>query len=529
MRLVPALALLLAVASESPTTLVRYSFDEHVDTGPDTFRIFQYAKGTVRLVSSPRLSGWRALEIRDVAGDGTFPELQGYFALRRQGRLYAHFAFLTTDVSQGLNIALAGPGHFTIRKDGIAFWLAVKEGVLVHYPATRATGPVRLAAVGRCVPTALARMEPFLWYVVDLTYDVDAGVYDLLVRQEGRDQPVARLTRQKSSAAIPASSVDKFSFIGDLEDAGAVTYYVDDIVIGTDERIVQLPFIAPGRRKLFVDRFADAERRTRERSCLPVMEAADFGFTDADLDALRRAGLLGALEDLTEGRDTEAPAAGDIGGETRRRLDAAAHWAQGCAALRTDAARALGELERAAALAPDAPLLAASTVLALARLGRWADVDPRLPAVSAAWADDPRYGVLLAQIGAARGGLDEAEAWLRAPAEDVTSVPLVTSTYYYVLLGKGEAALALDYASRMAARLAERGQPPEVWLERAGDAALRLGRLAEARDLYEKCRQTAARPATALLKLSDVAWLEHDLERERAFREAIYGRLRERR
>src|SRR5262245_22801468 len=92
-----------------PAPLVSYSFDEHVDTGPDTFAVFQHSKGTVRLVPNPHLSGFRALEIRDVAQDGTFPELQGYFAVQRRGRLYAHFAFLVTDASQDLNIALAGP------------------------------------------------------------------------------------------------------------------------------------------------------------------------------------------------------------------------------------------------------------------------------------------------------------------------------------------------------------------------------------------------------------------------------------
>jgi hypothetical protein len=519
-------AALLAAAGDSPHTLVRYSFDEHVDTGPDTFRVFQYSKGTVALASNARLSGWQSLEIRDVAGDGTFPELQGYFALRRHGRLYAHFAFLTTDVSQDLNIALAGPGHFALRKDGMAFWIAVKDGALVHYPATRTRGPVRLAGIGDCVPTRLLAVEPFLWYVVDLTYDVDAGTYDLVVQQEGRAEAVVRLEKQKNAVGQRASAVDKFSFIGDLEDAGSVTYYVDDIVIGTDERIRQLPFVAPGRRKLFVDRFADAERRTRERSCLPVLDPSDFGFTSADVAALSGAGLLGVLEALSDARVSPLPATTGLDEDTRRRLDAASHWASGCAALLGDPTRALAEFDRGAARAQEAPILAASSLLALARLGRWASIDERLPSVSAAWRDDPRYGVLLAQIGTARGALHEAEAWLRAPAESPRPEPFVASAYFYVLLSKGEATLAHDYAVRMALRLEERQELAATWLERAGDAAWRLGRVAEAKRLYERTWRASPNPAGVMLKLADVAWLEHDLPRERAYREAIYGRLR---
>jgi hypothetical protein len=79
------------------------------------------------------VSGHRSVELRDVAGDGDFPELQGYFPVRGKGHLFFHFAFLTTDPKQELNIALAGPRYFQLEKDGIAFWLGTRDGRLVHH------------------------------------------------------------------------------------------------------------------------------------------------------------------------------------------------------------------------------------------------------------------------------------------------------------------------------------------------------------------------------------------------------------
>jgi tetratricopeptide (TPR) repeat protein len=188
---------------------------------------------------------------------------------------------------------------------------------------------------------------------------------------------------------------------------------------------------------------------------------------------------------------------------------------------------------RAAALAPEGALFAPSEILALARLARWNDVEQRLSALSWSWHADPRYGVLLAIVGEGRKNLEEAEHWLRSTAEggegegegDVE--PLVTRAYYYVLASKGEHARAQEYAERMARQRTRAGGSPVEWLERAGDAALRQRRLAEARALYEEGRRLAENPTAALLKLSDVAFLEGDLKTERRYREQIYGRLRE--
>ena len=77
----------LAEAQPKPSSiLVSYSFDDNgLDTGPDTFAVFQKAQGLVTLSTAQRWSGYRSVELRDVAGDGDFPELQGYFAQRSKG------------------------------------------------------------------------------------------------------------------------------------------------------------------------------------------------------------------------------------------------------------------------------------------------------------------------------------------------------------------------------------------------------------------------------------------------------------
>ena len=258
-RILPGRFLLLAaalasaaplLAAEGPGTLLaNYSFDDDVPTGPDTFRIFQYSKGTVRLTSTYHVSGYRAIELRDVAGDKSMPEIQGYFPAQAAGRLFAHFSFLTATPKEEFDIALAGPRWFKLEKDGIAFWLKADRGMLVHCSGT--------------VAKKLFPLEAFVWYSVDVVYDVAAGLYDLKIRQEGRNDPLVALVRQRNAPGRQGSAVDKFSFVGEpFGDTSNVVYYVDDIVIGTNEAMVERPFVAPGRRKLFVDAFV--EYRARE-------------------------------------------------------------------------------------------------------------------------------------------------------------------------------------------------------------------------------------------------------------------------
>jgi hypothetical protein len=123
------------------------------------------------------------------------PELQGYFPVRREGKLFFHFAFLITDAKEELNIALAGPRFFKVEPDGIAFWLGTREGMLVHVTAG--------------VFEKLFAPETFVWYLADVAYDIDAGVYDLTLRRDGQDEPVVALVRQANTPRRRGSAVDK--------------------------------------------------------------------------------------------------------------------------------------------------------------------------------------------------------------------------------------------------------------------------------------------------------------------------------
>ena len=111
-----------------------YNFDEALqEVGPDTFQIFKYTHGKVGLSEAYKYSGWRSLKIQDVANDGGFPELQGYFKTITEGKLFFHFAFMIAEVNERFNIALAGKSHFQLKNHGIGFWLDNDDGFLRHY------------------------------------------------------------------------------------------------------------------------------------------------------------------------------------------------------------------------------------------------------------------------------------------------------------------------------------------------------------------------------------------------------------
>ena len=139
---------------------------------------------------------------------------------------------------------MAGPEHFSLGKNGIAIWLAGRGGNLYHYSDS--------------IWRKLFPITTFVWYFVEIAYDVDAGVYDLVIRQERQDTPAVSLKAQPNAASAPGSAVSKYSFISTPpgRDTSSVTYYIDDLIIWTGEKNEIPPFVAPGRRKFFVDSFA---------------------------------------------------------------------------------------------------------------------------------------------------------------------------------------------------------------------------------------------------------------------------------
>jgi hypothetical protein len=250
------------------STLADFPFEgESRPTGPDTFAVFAKESGQVSRTYHFRAAGEMALEIRDRAGDQAFPELQGYFEIRRRGEIFCHFAFLVTTPEESFNIALAGPAYFVLAKDGIAFWLENRGGHLVHWSDS--------------IPKKLFALQGFTWYSVDLRYRLKPGTYDLAIRQEGLETPLVELLEQPNAAALPGSAIDKFSFIGDRgEDTSNVVYYVDDLRIEAGEKLPERTFAAPGRRNLFVDmngkpgdeEEAEADRLLREGNPLAARD-----------------------------------------------------------------------------------------------------------------------------------------------------------------------------------------------------------------------------------------------------------------
>ncbi|HJR08196.1 MAG TPA: hypothetical protein VJ842_13120 [Pyrinomonadaceae bacterium] len=533
------------------SVIVNYSFDdENVATGPDTFRVFNYAKGNVNLTNTYCHSGYRAVELHDVAGDKEFPELQGYFPVRRKGQLFAHFAFMTTAPNEPLNIALAGPEWFTVRKDGIAFWLSTREGFLYQHSGK--------------TPGKLIAVEPFEWYTVDVTYRIDEGTYDLTIHAEDKEKPpLVSLSRQKNVSGQPESAVDKFSFIGDLEDKSNVTYYVDDVVIGVDQPSKQRPFVAPGRRKLFVDRWNDYYKGMLQHPHLiPAIDLSDFGINANELQSLKSDGSVRALEALLNYRPFDTALLRNVSPDNVRLLHAISLWMLGNEQLsRRQTEAALGNFEEAARQVPQGKIYKLSAVLALAALKRWEDVDARLPLLYADWHDDIRFAVASAMIGIARGNLSEAERWLREPATLISTQPeaevlrrlwsgqvndaliadlkqlfplnwrqyieswLVCEQYYFVLLWQKSFDRAGSYASRMVERYQKLGLPTWLWRERAGDAAFYAQSYEEAKRLYEESMKENAKSTSVLLKLSDVYFVLGDLEKEQIYREKVYGTL----
>ena len=107
-------------ASEEGQVMVHYDFDHALaEVGPDTYHIFKHTHGKVGLSEAYKYSGWRSLKIQDVAHDGGFPELQGYFQTIESGQLYFHFAFMVVETGERFNIALAGKSHFRMKKHGL--------------------------------------------------------------------------------------------------------------------------------------------------------------------------------------------------------------------------------------------------------------------------------------------------------------------------------------------------------------------------------------------------------------------------
>jgi len=549
-RLIILLLAALACFMANAETLVRYSFDdEHVESGPDTFQVFERSRGTARLSSAFRYSGFYSVELRDVAGDTDFPELQGYFPELDSGTLQIHFAFMTPEPQEPFNIALAGPAGFTLQPDGIGFWLKSRNGDLYH--------------VSDSIPRRLQPIEPFVWYLVDIRYHIDAGTYDLRIQEEYTGAPQVNLVAMPNATRTAGSRVNLFSFIGDLPDESSTVYYVDDIEISSDALTDTDELVAPGRRKLFIDYWQDLQQLDRKQpECLPMRSFSDLGIDTPELVALQTAGNLQTLAQVLQAQWLSPATLSGLA--TLPAIQAAANWRQGCLLLQQRQAReALKYFDLAGTIMPLARLYALSGTLALAALGEFDAVDARIASGYGEWYGDERFAAAQAQIGLAREDHWSSEEILRDVASDLPAVVpaslvelwqgrlpdsllatlrstfpdswrdhlrnrLVTEQYYFLLLWRDGYYEAQEFARQVAAALAQRDMQSATWHEYEGNAAFLAGDYSKALQAYETALNLGHdNPQSVYLKLSDVFFRMADYENERYYREQVYGTLAE--
>ncbi|MDA8018473.1 MAG: hypothetical protein MPN21_13610, partial [Thermoanaerobaculia bacterium] len=234
-----------AARGEMSPIMAAYDFEEDHPSGPDTFWVREEGDLRVDLSAAFRTSGERSLRIEDVAGDRDFAEFLGYLEERVDGAVFWQFYVLFTDPGDTHNFGISGVEWFLDRSlHGQAFWLQVKDGHLRHHEAEGWSD--------------LITVEPFRWYFVDWLYDIDRGRYDLRIFGEGEEKPLVDVRDAMNYTGEVGSSVRYFSFIGDLDDATDPTYFVDDVLFAADPELRLAPFVAPGRRQLFVDRWRRA-------------------------------------------------------------------------------------------------------------------------------------------------------------------------------------------------------------------------------------------------------------------------------
>jgi len=151
--------LVLAQGSE----IARLSFDDTgLDLGVEDYQFYRNSKGFIDVSQNIYLSGNKSLEIQEKSFDGNFVELQGQFPTKIKGVLHFSFAFLVENPKETFNVALAGPEHFSMRKNGMSFWLSSKNGILRHYSDS--------------IPKKLMKIEPYEWYFVDLLLYLEEGL-----------------------------------------------------------------------------------------------------------------------------------------------------------------------------------------------------------------------------------------------------------------------------------------------------------------------------------------------------------------
>lgn len=521
----------LARNAAADKVLVNYGFDGTLPTPQEGFFLFQNSRGSVEPTDKVKFSGYRSLELQEAPLDHDFVELQGVVEPIASGNVLFHFAILVRNPDEALNIAVAGPQHFSMQHDGIAFWLKSIDGALFTETDS--------------LPKRLFRVARDTWYVVDVVFHVTEGSYDLRILESGIDAPVVLLKDQPNATHSLGSKLSKISFIGDLEDRSSVHYFVDDVELrllsrnldlgaptaakaGTPSRSPTKPsavepdrrFIETGtpssRAKGYFDEYLEVKQlELSTLECLPATGLRDFGIdrtmlaSDPTLrDEVQRAIHLKASELAT------APAF------LRSIAQSIVLWRRGCQALASaDLAAASLDIRESLALAPDSSIAQAALVLVLTAQKQRLEAEREMLSLYPRWGNDARLAVLVGITSAAWSNFDEARQALSGIAAQITQPDspqfigqllsgdhhafedlqaafgndwpqalddlYIGQSYFYSLLFTSRYAEAIAFAEKLVNRYDAIPGAARAWREREADALVLAGKVDEARRRYE--------------------------------------------
>jgi len=481
--------------------LVSYSFDDgRVETGPDTFIVFEHANGRVDLSEDYYVTASDSVVIEDVPGNDAFPELQGYFPQVDDGRVYVQFYLMPTQRDQELNVALAGPARFNVEPQGIALWLVLRDGRIEH--------------VSDSIPQVLLpHFDPFQWYRFDIVYDVGAGTYDLSVGV-GDDAPLVSLRNQPNAPGSPGSGVSIFSFIGDLRDRSSVRYYIDSLNIGRNDifaRKAGTP--TPTLRRSLVDR--EIELLRSDLDTLPGFIPLRGASERKEVNAPYVAGLSAFLaHDPDRALELLNQALEKARGGVERALCLNAHGVVLLAAGQWDAARRDFAGAREAAPVFAEPTL--NLILTAARQRDWSRAFSLAEAAGAELRGNDRLLALKAKMWMAHGEA-VAAAQVLAPAEDAL---LVGYRLLLDVVTRGGTAVGTGTIEAYAAAHAD---APDVQ-ELAGDVFFAAGDYRRALRQYTALADGSP-DRSVLAKAAETCERLGDTSGARGFRERAYGKL----
>jgi hypothetical protein len=523
---------------------INYNFESiEIDSGPDTFELFEASTSEVSLSSRFAFRGRHSLHIQDYVENSSFPEFQGYFPEVNGGTIEIGFALMTPTPSESFNIALAGSNHFSMTKDGIGFWLFNDSGSLRH--------------MSDSIPKRLFDLTAFKWYWFEIVLDVSRGKYSLIVSDD-YGAVIINLDQQKHPTNVKKSGLDKYSFAGDLNDRGNANLYIDEFVLRTDYADSPEPLLAPGRRSLFVDQWNKYHKQIENLDvCLAPQLPYDF------INIYNTVGLKNLQENVDVLKILlSSPSEKTLVEFTHENklMNGVSKWALGCLNLKTgDYYQAIKNFEAAQTIIGVSP----ATQMGLAIVYANAKHEYGANAVVAngiqAWPDDARWFVLSAALGFISGRAEDSEAaisamansfklsskeakalledfgWLNEPA--VTNLKssevwnkevedlVVAEQYYFSLLWQDRYNEAQNYADDVNRLLRKHRISSPIWLERAGDAALFAKDFSSAEREYKKALKAREYSLSSLMKLADVYFLQGRVDDERDIRESIFGAL----